>query len=346
MEELPGKAREEIGSPEEEANQPLAAPDVSEPSSSTLPSDREIQISDNSAAAVSIGPVLTILGFGGMLIIGMLIGFFGRPLLVPDQIERVEVLVTAEPDAAQALAEVEIESEAQSTVDESTAAAADSSPGEPTIMDLVLADARHIQGDPDAPITMVEFSDFKCPYCSRFAFESLSQIRSDYIDTGKVRFVYKSFPILGVESTRAAEAGECAAEQGKFWEFHDLVFQDQVNSHRTLDDQALINMADELDLDVDVFTDCYTSGRYAAKISQDVLSIQSLGVRGTPGFLVNGVYVAGAQPYQSFAQLFEQQLAAIERGEDPGMGVPQPPQPAPAGPRAPEGPPPPAEKGS
>ena len=94
-------------------------------------------------------------------------------------------------------------------------------------MDFLLSDARHIEGDPDAPVTIIEFSDFACPYCSRFSVDTLPQLREDYVETGKVRFVYKHYAILGQVSTRAAEASECAAEQDQFWAYHDQIFIQQ-----------------------------------------------------------------------------------------------------------------------
>ena len=157
----------------------------------------------------------------------------------------------------------------------------------------------------------------------------MSRIREDYINTGKVRFVYKQFAILGPESNRTAEASECAAEQDKFWEFHDYVFADQANNRSPLNDETLISLAAGVGLDVAAFTECLQSNRYTNQISEESLAVQSLGVRGTPGFVVNGVYIAGAQPFEVFQQVIEEQLQAIEDSS------------APAEPQQPAGPPPP-----
>lgn len=137
-------------------------------------------------------------------------------------------------------------------------------------------------------------------------------MRAEYIDTGKVRFVYKHFAILGPESNRAAEASECAAEQNQFWAYHDLVFSDQSSTRSTLSEDRLISLAGQLDLDTTAFGECLSSGRYANQIRQESLSVQSMGIRGTPAFLVNSVFVSGAQPYEVFQQIIEEQLQTLE----------------------------------
>jgi protein-disulfide isomerase len=140
----------------------------------------------------------------------------------------------------------------------------------------------------------------------------LSQIRKEYVDTGKVRFAYKHFAILGPESNRSAEASECAAEQGKFWAFHDLVFSDQNTNRSSLSDDKLISLAGDLGLDTATFGECLSSGRYRDQIVRESQTVQALGVRGTPGFLVNGLFISGAQPFEIFQQVIEEQLAALE----------------------------------
>jgi protein-disulfide isomerase len=138
----------------------------------------------------------------------------------------------------------------------------------------------------------------------------LGRLREEYVNAGKVRFVYKHFAILGPESNRAAEASECAAEQEQFWAFHDLVFEDQNSSRSTLSDERLIALAANIGLDAGDFGECLESGRYTDQIRQESLSVQSMGVRGTPGFLINGIFISGAQPYEVFQQIIEEQLQA------------------------------------
>lgn len=138
----------------------------------------------------------------------------------------------------------------------------------------------------------------------------MGRIRAEYVDTNKVRFVYKHFAILGPESNRSAEASECATEQGRFWEFHDLVFEDQSINHSTLDQAKLVSLARDIGLDTAAFTECLSSGKYSLQIARESQAVQALGVRGTPGFLVNGLFVSGAQPFEVFQQIIEEQLAA------------------------------------
>jgi protein-disulfide isomerase len=140
----------------------------------------------------------------------------------------------------------------------------------------------------------------------------LGRIREEYISTGKVRFVYKHFAILGPDSSRTAEASECAAEQDKFWEFHDLVFVDQVSNRTPLTADNLVKLAASIGLDTTSFNNCLTSGRYSNQIARESQSVQSMGVRGTPAFLVNGVFISGAQPFEVFQQVIEEQLTSAK----------------------------------
>jgi len=120
--------------------------------------------------------------------------------------------------------------------------------------------------------------------------------------------VYKNFAILGTESVRAAEASECAAEQSKFWAFHDAIFADQATNRTPLSVENLTSLASNLGIDTAAFGDCLTSGRYKNQLAQESVSVQSLGIRGTPAFLINGVFVSGAQPFEVFQQIIERQL--------------------------------------
>ena len=122
--------------------------------------------------------------------------------------------------------------------------------------------------------------------------------------------MYKHFAILGPESNRAAEASECAAEQGEFWAYHDLVFEDQLSARSTLDQESLVSLAGDLDLDIESFEACMSSGKYSLQLAREAQAVQALGVRGTPGFLINGVFISGAQPFEAFQQIIDEQLAA------------------------------------
>lgn len=131
------------------------------------------------------------------------------------------------------------------------------------------------------------------------------------MESGQVRFVYKNYAILGEQSELASVASECAADEGQFWAYHDLIFADQATTHSPLDQENLIRFADEIGLDVEAFTTCLQSDKYVNLIRQDAQAIQSLGVRGTPGFVLNGRYISGAQPFEVFQQAIEAELQAM-----------------------------------
>src|SRR3989338_4232933 len=162
------------------------------------------------------------------------------------------------------------------------------------------------KGSDDAPITIVEFSDFQCPYCARFYAQTLPYIDNDYIQTGKVKFVYMDFPLsFHQNAQKAAEAGECADEQGKFLEYHNKIFENQ----QALDAASLKRYAKDLGLDAEKFNECLDSGRMAEEVEKDMSEGMQLGVTGTPAFFVNGNMLVGAHPYEAFVQLIEQELA-------------------------------------
>jgi hypothetical protein len=161
----------------------------------------------------------------------------------------------------------------------------------------------------------------------------LSRIKEQYIDTGQVRFVYKHYAILGPESNRTAEASECAAEQDKFWAYHDIIFADQATTHSTFNADKLTGLAGQIGLDTAAFSECLNSGRYTTQITQQSLSVQSLGIRGTPGFLLNGIFISGAQPFEAFQQIIEEQLGTNQASVGPLPAteevISQPPPPTP-----------------
>jgi protein-disulfide isomerase len=172
--------------------------------------------------------------------------------------------------------------------------------------DVTVAENNPVLGSPDAPVTIIEFSDFKCQYCGRFVAETMDPIMKDF--DGKVKLVYRSYPILGQSSILAALAGGCASDQGKFWEFHDLLFADQQN----LTKEAFVKYAGDLELDVETFTKCFDEQQHMNDIQANYAYAQSLGVTGTPAFFINGTYVSGAQPYTVFADVINQELGSLE----------------------------------
>lgn len=165
------------------------------------------------------------------------------------------------------------------------------------------------KGEEDAPVTIVEYSDFQCPFCGRFYTQTLPQIQEQYVETGKVRFVYKDFPLDSIhpQATPAALAARCAGEQSEeaFWGMHDLMFENQ----GSLSESSYNAWASQLGLDATQFSQCLTSQKYLNEVRADLQEGSNAGIRGTPGFLINGQLVSGAQPFSVFQQVIEAELA-------------------------------------
>ncbi|MEM4347151.1 MAG: DsbA family protein [Candidatus Altiarchaeota archaeon] len=172
----------------------------------------------------------------------------------------------------------------------------------------VSVDNDPVKGQKDAKVTIVEFSDFQCPFCARFFQQTLPQIDRDYIKTGKVKFVYRDFPLSFHQyAQKAAEAAECANEQGKFWQYHDILYGNQ-SDWSSGGITKLKEYAKKLDLDTKKFDECLDSGKYFQEVQKDFSDGQSYGVSGTPTFFINGIKLVGAQPYETFKKIIEQEL--------------------------------------
>jgi len=170
---------------------------------------------------------------------------------------------------------------------------------------VVSDDGDPSMGDKDAPVTIISFTDFQCPYCSRFVLQTFPEIKKTYIDTGKVRFVLRDFPLPFHQfSQKAHEAAECANEQGKFWEMHDLLFGNQDKLSIT----DLKQFAKDLSLDSAKFDSCLDSGKFASEVAKDASDGQAAGVSGTPSFVINGKLLVGAQPFSAFQQAIDAAL--------------------------------------
>lgn len=261
-------------------------------------------------------PMRLSLGFAGLVILLSVSWACNSPAIV--QVVRVEVTATPKPDS-QAVAQIETDGdnkaspaqlEGKTPTDTATSQKEDSddNQSDTPIAQSLLLDARHIEGDPNAPVTIVEFSDFKCPFCARFATHTLPSLREYYVKTGKVRFAYKHIATLGPESIRAAEASECAAEQNQFWAYHDRVFADQAAKSSVLNDEMLLKLAADTGLETEAFSECFASGRYIDQIKTQTVEAQRLGLRATPGFVVNNSFMMGAQPYVAFARMINEEL--------------------------------------
>ena len=164
-------------------------------------------------------------------------------------------------------------------------------------------------GNPNAKVIMIEFSDFQCPFCGRFFSQTLPQIKEDYIKTGKVKFVYRDFPFLGQESEWAAEAAECAKEQGKFWQYHDYLFENQQGENGgAFSKDNLKKFAQGLGLDTSQFNGCLDSDKYIDEVRKDLSDGRVAGVTGTPTVFINGIRVVGALSFSEYQKVIEQEL--------------------------------------
>ena len=176
---------------------------------------------------------------------------------------------------------------------------------DPPRLPVNLSDAP-MRGPEDAPITIVEFSDFQCPFCRRVQ-PTLDQVQEKYGD--KIRWSFKDLPLLSIhpQAQKAAEAARCAGDQGKFWEYRAAMFEAGAISGE-LHDQT----ADDLSLDKGEFQSCLDSDKYQEAVATDLSEAESLGLTGTPAFLINGVLLSGAQPYEAFEKVID---AELERAE-------------------------------
>jgi protein-disulfide isomerase len=196
---------------------------------------------------------------------------------------------------------------------QSRAAAADALPKEP----ISIANEPS-KGDGKAKVAVIEFSDYQCPFCARYSKGAYAQIEDDYIETGKVRYVFRDLPLpFHKQAFKAAEAAHCAGEQGKFWEMHDFLFQNQA----ALAPEQLPGHAKSLGLDETKFQKCLDSGKFAADIKKDVADAGTVGISGTPTFLIGVVQpgdgrvkvvkkLVGAKPYEEFKAAIDGMLAA------------------------------------
>ncbi|OHB17863.1 MAG: hypothetical protein A2913_01130 [Parcubacteria group bacterium RIFCSPLOWO2_01_FULL_40_65] len=191
---------------------------------------------------------------------------------------------------------------------------ANPSDNQPTAKVEVSADDDPFLGFENAKVVIIEFSDFQCPFCRSFWRDTLSQIKEKYIASGKsVKFVYRDFPLsFHPMAQKYAEAAECAEEQGKYWEMHDKIFEEQEKLGQgtisAFDIDDVKKWAGELGLNAPNFNQCLDSGKYAAEVKKDFDDGSKAGVSGTPTFFVNGEVLVGAQPIQTFIQAIDSGL--------------------------------------
>ncbi len=181
----------------------------------------------------------------------------------------------------------------------------------PTVDMKGLLDDDAVKGDKNAPITIVEWSDYECPFCARFFKDTYGQINEQYIKTGKVKLVFRDFPLsFHVQAQKAAEAAECAGDQGKYYEMHDLLFAKGVTGGVPV----FKTFAKDLKLDSAKFDKCLDDGTHASEVSKDMDDGAAAGIQGTPGFVIGtsngkGIPISGAQPFAVFKQVIDAALA-------------------------------------
>ena len=187
---------------------------------------------------------------------------------------------------------------------EAPAAAEPSAPSTgPTPAAISPTDDALILGDPNAPVTIIEFRDFQCPFCARYYQETWPQIKTEFIDTGRVRYMFKDFPVANShpQAPKSHEAVRCAGEQGEYWAMHGRIFAGQSEwSGRPNHVTIFKNYADELGLETGDFDACLDSDRWVNAVNADLAEGIDLGVSGTPAFFINGYPLIGAQPYATF----------------------------------------------
>ncbi len=168
-----------------------------------------------------------------------------------------------------------------------------------------------VLGNKDAKVTIIEFADFRCPYCEQFFTKVEPQLIKDYVDTGKVKFAFRQFPFLGPASNVAADAAECANDQGKFWDYHDWLYKNQPDESDTsmYTTDNLTKTAVSLGMNGDDFKTCLDTKKEDSKATADYNDGQKAGVNGTPATFVNGVLISGAVPYAQFKAAIDAALA-------------------------------------
>jgi protein-disulfide isomerase len=161
-----------------------------------------------------------------------------------------------------------------------------------------------VLGRDDAPVTIVEFSDFQCPFCRSFWSGAYAEIKTQYIDTGKVRLIFRDWPLSFHSAAKpSALAANCAHEQGKFWQYHDKMFSEQAKQGQGTVSYGIPELkrwAAEIGVDAAKFNACLDASTYAAEVDQDIADGNKYGVSGTPSFFINGKLVVGAQPFPAF----------------------------------------------
>ncbi len=186
---------------------------------------------------------------------------------------------------------------------------------EPPTVEGDFTDDDAVLGDADAPVTIVEFSEYQCPYCARFYEGAYPEIKEKYVETGKVKIVFRDMPLqFHAGAYPAALAAECVRDQGgddMYFEMHDALFEDQsvLSGDEESVNEALLGLATDIGVDLDEYNSCVESDKFKEEIEADTADGNSVGITGTPSFIINGEILVGAQPFEAFEAIIEAALA-------------------------------------
>ena len=292
--------------------------------------DRQADLDYGASKRFSGGSVFT-RGIA-MLTIGFVTGWLtGRPVNLPPERAPIVEDSSTRPQDQSGTADDDSISTNTEVIDTATVVAPEVAQVE-SISDQAIADSalptptstepetRLVLGDPNAPVKIVEFSDYECPFCARYSQTTFLRLKQNYIDTGRVYYEFKDFPLTSIHPTapRVHEVGQCVYELNgvdTYWEAHDIFFNTQNrwggNLPQAQQDAVLVELMAELDVDKAELQDCLESGRYVADVQADMDEGRLLGLTGTPSFFINGFPLVGALPYD----VFEEVIGLAERGE-------------------------------
>lgn len=187
-----------------------------------------------------------------------------------------------------------------------------------TIKSILAENETSILGDPNAEITLLEFGDYQCHFCNVHFHNTEHRILENYVSTGKVKIIFQDFTIIGPDSVNAAHGSHCANDQGKFWEYHDILYNNWTGENNGwASSDNLLRFAQEIDLDVDRWSDCMINAVHSQIIANSSKQAQDLGLTGTPAFFVIGpndevTKIFGAQPYENFEKVFDLELKKLQ----------------------------------
>jgi protein-disulfide isomerase len=185
------------------------------------------------------------------------------------------------------------------------------------ISSTFMANGSPILGDPNAPVTLVEFGDYQCHFCNVHFHNTEHSLVENFIQTGKVKMIFKDFTIIGPDSINAAHGAHCANDQGKFWQYHDILYNNWTGENNGwASSENLLKFAQGIELDVDQWSECMLDARHSQIIADSSKDARDLGITGTPAFFVIGpdnkiTKISGAQPYERFEQIFNAELEKV-----------------------------------